>query len=110
MKIKYLGHSSFLLTDSKGRRVLMDPFDNSVGYNLYKGEADIVTISHHHFDHDYIEGVKGNPEIIDKVGFFQVKDINIVGLPSYHDKMKGVKRGNNTIFIIEVDGYRVCHL
>lgn len=110
MKIKYLGHSSFLLTDSKGRKVLMDPFDSSVGYDLYQDEADIVTISHQHFDHNYTEGVKGSPEIIDKIGFFQPKDINIVGLPSYHDKMKGVKRGNNIIFITQMDGYRICHL
>jgi L-ascorbate metabolism protein UlaG (beta-lactamase superfamily) len=110
MKIKWLGHSSFLLTDSKGRKLLIDPFDSSVGYEVYEGEADIITISHHHFDHDFIKKVKGHPEIIDKVGFFMPRDINIVGLPSYHDKVKGAKRGNNVIFIIEMDGYRICHL
>ena len=51
MNITWLGHSSFLLKDSKDRTVLMDPFDESVGYTVYKGNADIVTISHHHFDH-----------------------------------------------------------
>ncbi|MCH5138600.1 MBL fold metallo-hydrolase [Clostridiaceae bacterium UIB06] len=109
MKITWLGHSSFLLEDSKGRKVLTDPFDETVGYDTFKGEVDVVTISHHHFDHSYIENIKYK-ESIDKVGFFYLCDMPITGIPSYHDKMLGAKRGENTIFVIEVDGYRICHL
>ena len=109
MEITWLGHSSFLLEDSKGRKVLTDPFDETVGYDTFKGDVDVVTISHHHFDHSYIENIKYK-ESIDKVGFFYLCDIPITGIPSYHDKMLGAKRGENTIFIIEIDGYRICHL
>ena len=109
MEITWLGHSSFMLEDSKGRKVLTDPFDETVGYNIFKGEVDVVTISHHHSDHSYIENIKYK-ESIDKVGFFYLCDIPITGIPSYHDKMLGAKRGENTIFIIEIDGYRICHL
>jgi len=109
MEITWLGHSSFLIEDSLGRKVLTDPFDETVGYNTFKGEADVVTISHHHFDHSYIENVKYK-ESIDKVGFFYLCDIPITGIPSYHDKMLGAKRGENVIFVIDIDGYRVCHL
>lgn len=109
MEITWLGHSSFLLEDSKGRKVLTDPFDETVGYNTFKGEVDVVTISHHHFDHNYIENIKFK-ESIDKVGFFYLCDIPITGIPSYHDKMLGAKRGENTIFVMEIDGYRICHL
>ena len=109
MKITWLGHSSFMLEDSKGRKILTDPFDETVGYNILKGEVDVVTISHHHSDHSYIENIKYK-ESIDKVGFFYLCDIPITGIPSYHDKMLGAKRGENTIFIIELDGYRICHL
>ena len=109
MELTWLGHSSFILEDSKGRKVLTDPFDESVGYETFKGEVDVITISHHHLDHSYIENIK-HKETIDKVGFFYLCDFPISGIPSYHDKMLGAKRGENTIFIIEVDGYRICHL
>lgn len=110
MEITWLGHSSFLFKDSKGRTLLTDPFDDSVGYKVYDGEADVVTISHHHFDHDYIERIKGNLHSIDKVGFFNICDIDIIGIPSYHDNVKGAKRGENVIYVFKMDDYRICHL
>ncbi len=109
MILTWLGHSSFLIEDSKGRKILMDPFDESVGYNVFQGSVDLVTISHHHFDHDYTKQVEYK-NIIDKVGFFNLSDIPIMGIPSYHDKVKGAKRGENIIFILQIDGYRICHL
>lgn len=110
MKITWLGHSSFLLKDSKERTLLMDPFDESVGYPVYSGNANVVTISHHHFDHDYTGAVQGHPHIIDKVGSFYEADIPITGFPSYHDNVKGAKSGPNTIYIVEMDNLRLCHL
>lgn len=110
MEIKWLGHSSFLFTDSKGRRLLTDPFDNTVGYPVFEGDCDVVTISHQHFDHNYIDKVKDKAEIIDKVGDFYACDIPITGIHSYHDNVQGAKRGDNTIYIIQMDEYRICHL
>ncbi|MCY6355602.1 MBL fold metallo-hydrolase [Clostridium sp. ZS2-4] len=110
MEITWLGHASFLIKDSNGRKLLTDPFDKSVGYHTFDEEVDLVSISHHHFDHDYIEELKGNPEIIDKVGLFYLCDIPIEGIPSYHDNSKGAKRGENIIFTFEMDGYKICHL
>lgn len=110
MEITWLGHSSFLIKDSKGRTLLTDPFDNTVGYEMFNETVDVVTISHHHFDHDYTKEIKGNPKIVDKVGFFHVCDIPIKGIPSYHDKNKGDKRGSNTIYTFQMDNYSFCHL
>lgn len=110
MKITWLGHASFLLEDSKGRKLLTDPFDSTVGYSLYKGSADVITISHQHFDHNFIQNINPGAKVIDKVGFFNECDITIQGIPSYHDKNKGAKRGENVIFIIEMEGYKFCHL
>lgn len=109
MEITWLGHSSFLLEDSKGRKVLTDPFDESVGYPTFSGNVNIVTISHYHFDHSYTKKVKYD-HIADKSGFFNLCDIPITGIPSYHDKVQGAKRGENMIFILEMDGCRICHL
>lgn len=110
MEITWLGHASFLIKDSKGRKLLTDPFDKSVGYQTFHEEVDLVSISHHHFDHDYIKELKGNPEIIDKAGLFYLCDIPIEGTPSYHDNSQGSKRGENIIFTFEMDGYKICHL
>lgn len=110
MKITWLGHSCFLLENSKGSKLLTDPFDASLGYEIYRGSPNIVTISHQHFDHNYSRELVGNYKIIDKVGISTYYDIPIKGIPSYHDKNKGAKRGNNIIFTFKMDGYSLCHL
>lgn len=110
MEITWCGHSSFLVEDTHGRKLLTDPFNEDVGYNIFSGKVDAVTISHHHFDHDYTEKLEGKPETIDKVGMFYAHDIPIKGIPSYHDKVHGAKRGENIIFVFEMDGYKLCHL
>jgi len=110
MEITWLGHSSFLIEDSSGRKILTDPFDETVGYDVYRGKPDIITISHHHFDHDYVALMPQSVQKLDSPGLFDFDGIKITGIPSFHDKSKGSKRGKNTIFIIEADGYRICHL
>jgi L-ascorbate metabolism protein UlaG (beta-lactamase superfamily) len=110
MEITWLGHSSFLIEDSSGRKILTDPFDATVGYDLYRGKPDIITISHHHFDHDYVALMPQSAQKLDSPGVFNFDGIKITGISSFHDKSKGSKRGRNTIFIIEADGYRICHL
>lgn len=109
MDITWLGHASFLIKTSNGKKILMDPFDNTVGYDIYRGTVSIVTISHNHFDHNYIKDITYD-NLIDKSGSFQIEDINIQGIQTFHDKMKGAKRGENIVFILEIDGLRVCHL
>jgi L-ascorbate metabolism protein UlaG (beta-lactamase superfamily) len=110
MEITWLGHSSFLIKDSRGVKIITDPFDETVGYKVYNDEADLVTISHHHFDHDYVESIKGTPEIVDEVGLFYKCAIPIEGIPSYHDDAEGAKRGENIIYVMTVDNYKICHL
>ncbi|MBU3143228.1 MBL fold metallo-hydrolase [Clostridium sp. CF012] len=110
MEITWLGHSCFLLQDSKGRKLLTDPFDTTLGYEIYKGSPDIVTISHQHFDHNYTKELDGNYKVIDKIGIFNICDIPIKGTPSYHDKNKGSKRGDNIIFTFKMEDYTFCHL
>lgn len=110
MKITWLGHACFLLEDSKGRTLLTDPFDTTLGYETYKGSPDVVTISHQHFDHNYSSELKGNYKVVDKIGMFHVCDIPIKAIPSYHDKDKGAKRGDNIIFSFKMDDYTLCHL
>lgn len=110
MKIRWLGHSCFLLEANDGTKIVTDPFDGSVGYKIPTVEADIVTVSHEHYDHNYVEGIQGEPEVIRSVGECAIDGINIKGVPAFHDEAKGAKRGPDIIFVFEIDGLRVCHL
>lgn len=110
MEITWFGHSCFLIKSRTGKKVLTDPYDESVGYPLPNEAVDLVTISHNHFDHNYTESLPGIPTIIGKVGSYTFSDINIKGIPSFHDKDFGAKRGNNIIFLINIDGFNICHL
>ncbi len=94
MDIKYLGHASFFIK-TKTARVVTDPFDPvMVGLKFPKVEADIVTISHHHQDHDCVNPFLSqnniqSPLIIDLPGEFEKLGIRVTGYQSYHDKKRG---------------------
>ena len=110
MKIKWLGHASFMITSEAGTKIITDPYviAENLNYGEIKESADIVTVSHGHTDHNNVSAVRGNPEAVR--GTAKVKGIEFKGIPTYHDDAEGKLRGNNTILCFEVDGVRVCHL
>lgn len=113
MIITYLGQSCFKLQDkigSEGVTVATDPFDKTVGFGVPHFEADIVTVSHNHFDHNNISAIRGNPFIADMPGEYDAKGVSIVGVDSYHDEKEGKERGKNIIFSIVIDNITVVHL
>lgn len=111
MKIKWLGHSSFVLTESTGISVLTDPFDpEMVGYGYDAPSADVVTVSHGHDDHNFLRGVKSYKKVFDASGKFEYEGIHITGIPSFHDESDGAKRGKNIIFKFGMDGVNICHM
>lgn len=110
MTIEYLGHASFKLTFKTGS-IVTDPFDKlEVGLKFPKVQADIVTVSHPHFDHNKIENVAGYKKVIEGPGEYDINGISIIGVSSYHDDKKGEERGKNTIFIFEAEDLRIAHL
>jgi len=110
MKIKWLGHASFVITSDTGTKIITDPYEvgGGVNYGQIKESADIVTVSHDHADHNNVAAVQGSPRVVR--GAVEVKGIKFSGIPTYHDDAGGGKRGKNTILCFEVDGIRVCHL
>jgi len=110
MKIKWLGHASFMIISESGTKIITDPYvtTENLNYGEIKESADIVTVSHEHGDHNNVSAVRGNPEVVK--GTAKVKGIEFKGIPTYHDNTEGKQRGKNTIFCFEVDGIRVCHL
>lgn len=110
MKIEYLGHSCFKLTESTGTSVVCDPYDPSVGYDMPEVSADAVTVSHHHYDHDNVKAVGGNPAVIDGECSYDLPGVEINAIKSFHDGTRGKKRGDNLIFKFRMDGIDICHL
>ncbi len=108
MDIKYLGHASFFIK-SKDARVVTDPFESSIGIKFSKTEADIVTVSHHHGDHDNVAAITGNPLILDWPGEFEKNGVRMFAYKSYHDKQKGAERGENVLFKFEIEGMSILH-
>ena len=112
MKIKWLGHSCFLLNAASGLKIITDPYTttNGVNYSPIKETADIVTVSHDHFDHNGVSEVSGNPEVVtgDNPGIY--KGIQFKCVNTYHDEKEGSQRGTNAIFCFELDDIKICHL
>jgi len=110
MDITFLGHSSFRLR-GKSANLVTDPYDSeAVGLKFPRIDADIVTISHDHADHNKPEQVKGVAKVVSGPGEYEIKGVSIVGMPSFHDNKKGTLRGKNTIYTIEMDNLRIVHL
>ena len=112
MKIKFLGHASFLITASDGISVLTDPyqagaFGGAIGYDPIGERADVVTISHDHEDHAGTANLPGQPLIVR--GECRAKGLTFDVVPSFHDNQGGSDRGENRIFLFEADGVRICH-
>lgn len=110
MKVKWLGHASFLLTSQTGLKIITDPYSvgSGLNYRPIAETADIVTVSHDHFDHNNVSAVKGKPEVVKETK--EIKGIKFKGIPSYHDTSKGRERGSNTILCFTLDGVKICHL
>lgn len=112
MKIRWLGHSCFLLTSQEGVKLITDPFkaESYLSYAPVTDAADIITASHGHWDHSYTDSITGKPEIIKGTAAVTVKCVEVTGFATFHDEKDGSERGENTIFRIRMDGLTVCHL
>lgn len=110
MEITYLGHSSFKIK-GKNVSIVTDPYDSDeVGLKFTKTEADIVTISHDHSDHNKSDAVTDVSRVIKGPGEYEIAGTSIIGISSFHDNESGQKRGKNTIYILEVDDIKIVHL
>ena len=112
MKIRYLGHSCFVLTESTGTTIVTDPY-GAIGYTMPTVKADAVTVSHGHYDHNNVGAVEckeGKPVVFDEEGTYEIGGVDITAIKSYHDDENGMKRGENLIFKFRMDGLEICHL
>jgi len=113
-KVYFAGNSCFQISVSNSKEhsadIVIDPFDQETGLKLPNLSADILLITHQHHDHNNVKGVKGEPFIADSPGEYEIKEIFIRGIPAFHDDKEGKERGKNTIYTIEAEDLRFCHL
>jgi L-ascorbate metabolism protein UlaG (beta-lactamase superfamily) len=108
-EIKWFGHGCFRVR-AREATVLLDPVGKSTGYTLPKQKADIVTISHQDPGHTALGQVQDGYFLIDGPGEYEVSDVFVTGIRTFHDKQGGKERGYNTAYLVEVEDLRICHL
>ena len=114
MHIIWKGQSCFniLTSQKKGEQIsiVIDPYDDSIGLRVPTLAADILLVTHHHRDHDNVKAVRGDPFLIDGPGEYEIKNIFIQGISAFHDASQGKERGRTTIYTLETEEIRICHL
>jgi L-ascorbate metabolism protein UlaG (beta-lactamase superfamily) len=117
--IRWFGQSAFALSGDSGV-VVVDPFGEATDemrarvrwdYPAVTGiAADLLLVTHEHFDHSGVEGIGGDPHVIrSTTGTWETPLGTVVGVASEHDEVAGTKRGPNTIFVFELDRLRLAH-
>jgi len=108
LDVTWLGHGCFRLR-GRSAAVVTDPYPPSIGLKLQRLDADLVTVSHEHENHNYTHAVREAYEIRGP-GEYEVSGVSVIGVPTFHDSEKGSRQGRNTVYVIEIDDVRVCHL
>jgi L-ascorbate metabolism protein UlaG (beta-lactamase superfamily) len=112
MKIRWLGHACFLITNGNGVRIITDPYavGGGIQYSPIRESADVVLVSHDHDDHNNVSAVQGKPEVVRGSGVKTAKGIQFRGIATHHDSSGGKQRGANTVFCFVLDDIKLCHL
>ena len=109
MEITYFGHAAFKIK-GKNSTVVVDPYGEKVGRFPKDVEANMVLITHPHFDHNAVEKVGGKPFVVSGPGEYEVGGVSVIGIPTWHDNQAGKERGENTVYVVEMDGLRLAHV
>ena len=108
MDITWYGHSCFRLMERGYATVVTDPFDGSLGYEVPKLKADIVTISHAAPGHSYLAGVKGYKHVVDGPGEYEIGSVFIIGVATYDQAAANPRR--NVVYVLDYNNLTVAHL
>ena len=119
MQIIWKGQSCFQIAASSGKNhhinIVIDPFSEELGLRLPKLTADIVLVTHRQPDHNNAKAVLGTeqtkePFLIEGPGEYEIKGVFIQGISAFHDAVSGKENGQNTIYTIEIEDIKICHL
>jgi len=114
MQIFWHGQSCFQIISNQRKNgqvnIVIDPYSEDIGLKVPKLEADVLLVSHQHHDHNNVKAVGGNPFLIQWPGEYEIKEVFVQGIPAFHDSSSGKERGTNTIYTIEAEDLKLCHL
>jgi len=114
--IRWHGHACFEIIPKIGISIVIDPHDGaSIGIEPPKAKADIVLITHDHFDHNAYRVVsKPTTQIImSRKGEFSIgpqNAIKVKGISAYHDTYRGRRRGSIVMYKLIVDELSILHM
>jgi L-ascorbate metabolism protein UlaG (beta-lactamase superfamily) len=114
MQITWKGQSCFQISVNLGKgeqvNIVIDPFDEATGLRVPKLEADLLLISHDHHDHNNTKAVDGKFLLVEGPGEYEAKGVYVQGIPAFHDDEQGKEKGVNTIYVVEAEDLRICHM
>ena len=116
MKVKYLGHSCFLVTSSVGgKKILIDPYvagSPGIGYGKINEPADIVLLTHEHKEHGGVSAsdLPGKPVVVKGDKTQTIDGIEFRAMVVDHDKSGGSQLGKVTTWSFMLDDVRLVHL
>jgi L-ascorbate metabolism protein UlaG (beta-lactamase superfamily) len=116
MEIVWYGLSCFRMMERGMASVVIDPYDDSVGYDALRLKADIVCISHDAPGHNCVDSVKGEKRVIRGPGEFEIGGVFITGISTRHvpdapgKKKKAEPKDANTLYLVDFNGLTVAHL
>lgn len=115
MTLTYYGHCAFMWTSRTGIRVLIDPYGNSAQSFWFlrvfpQIQVDVVLVTHDHFDHNAIGVLPDTPSVLRGPGSFTLDDMVVRGIGDIHSGNSGQRGMQNTIFMVESEGVRYCHI
>ncbi len=110
MKMEWIGHSCFRMTAADGTVAVTDPYDDSVGIRMIPLEADLVTMSHDHHDHNNTGMLRKAPVIVRGLQEACVGGFRTRAVESWHDDAKGARRGCNAIRLFDAEGLKIVHM
>jgi L-ascorbate metabolism protein UlaG (beta-lactamase superfamily) len=114
MIINYYGISCFKIQAGE-TTIAIDPPSKKSGLKTPRFQPDIALTSHNHPRHN---GANELPEktnappifLINGPGEYEIKGVRINGIKSFHDATSGEKYGTNTIYTIEIEKIKICHM
>lgn len=109
MDITWYGLSCFRIREG-GVTIVCDPYDKTLGLTLPKVRADIVTVSHDRPGHNAVERVTGEYKVLSGPGEYEVKNVFVTGLTTYHRRNGENVSERNVAFFFDFGDLTIGHM
>jgi L-ascorbate metabolism protein UlaG (beta-lactamase superfamily) len=108
-EIRWYGHNCFRIR-AKEATVIVDPVHRSTGYAMGKQNADIVALTNAQPGSRNLAAIRPEFQTVEGPGEYELHDVFLTGIRTYHDGENGKSLGYNTCYVIELEGLTIGHL